>query len=124
MQVYLHNGGHSDKWISIGETETVENNLNPIFVRAFDIDYYFEKNQKIKFEVYDIDLNSKEFIGSAETQISKIMSSKLQSLTMNLTKDEHKKGEITIKLEHVSTCNDMIYFTGKAFNLASKKSFF
>ena len=124
MQVYLHNGGHSDKWISIGETETLENSLNPIFVRYFNIDYYFERNQKIKFEVYDIDLTTKEFIGSAETQISKIMNSKLQSLTIDLTKDERKRGEITIKLEHVSTCNDIIYFTGKAFNLTSKKSFF
>ena len=91
MQVYLHNGDHSGKWISIGETETLENILNPIFVRSINIDYYFERNQKIKFEVYDIDLNSKEFIGSAETQISKIMNSKLQSLTMDLTKDERKE---------------------------------
>jgi hypothetical protein len=29
--------------------------LNPDFTKSFVLDYYFEKEQHIKFEVYDVD---------------------------------------------------------------------
>lgn len=44
--------------------------LNPKFTKSFVIDYYFERNQPLKFMVYDIDSSSRrlednDFIGSA-----------------------------------------------------------
>ena len=41
----------------------VLNNLNPDFTKTFTIDYYFEREQWIKFEVYDVDYTGNEFIG-------------------------------------------------------------
>jgi hypothetical protein len=38
-----------------GKTETIMNNLNPDFTKIFTIDYFFEKEQYIKIEVYDYD---------------------------------------------------------------------
>lgn len=57
----------------IGKTEMVLNNLNPDFTKNFIIDYYFEKEQQIKFEVYDVDNSGLEHIGTCETTISRIM---------------------------------------------------
>lgn len=45
--VYLNNGGQNAKWELLGQTESIENNLNPQFVTSFDIDFYFEKDQKV-----------------------------------------------------------------------------
>jgi hypothetical protein len=39
----------------IGKTEMVLNNLNPDFTKTFMIDFFFEKEQWIKFAVYDVD---------------------------------------------------------------------
>ena len=39
----------------IGETEIIADSLNPEFVKEFNVDYYFEQQQKFRIEVYDID---------------------------------------------------------------------
>eukprot|EP00356_Strombidium_inclinatum_P004089 CAMPEP_0170501502 /NCGR_PEP_ID=MMETSP0208-20121228/38493_1 /TAXON_ID=197538 /ORGANISM="Strombidium inclinatum, Strain S3" /LENGTH=49 /DNA_ID=CAMNT_0010780087 /DNA_START=220 /DNA_END=369 /DNA_ORIENTATION=+ len=39
----------------MGETEVVNDNLNPSFVTAIDVDFYFEEAHKFKLEVYDVD---------------------------------------------------------------------
>ena len=123
--VQFHNGGHNDKWKLLGKTETIENNLNPVFVTSFEIDFYFERNQKVKFEVYDIDVTTKEFIGSYEAPVAKIMGSKGQTLTADLeNKGIKKAGQIVIKLEKTSHCNDAIYFTGRGYDLPTKKMLF
>jgi Ca2+-dependent lipid-binding protein len=50
------------------------NNLNPDFTKNFIIDYYFEKEQTMKFEVYDVDEGANDdFIGAIEVPLRKIM---------------------------------------------------
>ena len=39
--------------IKIGQTERISNNLNPDFVQAIEVKYFFEKKQEIKFEIMD-----------------------------------------------------------------------
>ena len=51
------------KWQKLGKTEVIENNLNPIFVKSFTINYLFEKNQTIKCEIYDFDTDESQMIG-------------------------------------------------------------
>ncbi len=74
VHVYLKNtktGGY----FLLGKTEMILNNLNPDFVKTLTLDYFFEKEQWIKFEVYDVDANSLELIGNCETTIAKIIAS-------------------------------------------------
>ena len=120
--MFFSNDGRAESFEFIGKTETIENNLNPEFVTAFDISFYFERNQKIKFFVYDIDVASKEFIGSAETSMAKIMGSPKQTFSSEITNKSGKcKGKITVRLEKVSLSNDVVHFTAKAFHLPTKK---
>lgn len=63
--------------MQVGRTETIMNNLNPSFERAFEIDYLFEEVQMIRFEVYDIDnrtetLSDDDFLGQVETTVAEV----------------------------------------------------
>jgi Ca2+-dependent lipid-binding protein len=67
-------------YTEIGKTEMINNNLNPDFTTSFTINYFFEREQILKFEVYDIDFNGgQELIGVWETSISKIVTSNKQT---------------------------------------------
>lgn len=44
-----------DKYYEIGRTEMISDNLNPDFVKRFQLSYNFECIQKLKFEVWDVD---------------------------------------------------------------------
>lgn len=64
----------------IDRTEIIPESLNPKFVKTFIVSYNFEKKQKLKFEVYDIDdfdnienLERQEFIGFVECEIHDIV---------------------------------------------------
>ena len=39
----------------MGRTEIVEDNLNPIFIKAIEVRYFFEQDQKFKIVAFDSD---------------------------------------------------------------------
>lgn len=60
-------------------TEKVQNCLNPKFAKKFQIDYYFEIVQKLKFGIYDIDnktvdLSDDDFLGELECTLGQVKS--------------------------------------------------
>ena len=73
VHFFIWNG---TEWVLSGKTEIVSDNLNPDFTTFFTVDYSFEKQQKIKFQVLDKDVNSSEEIGSIESQVGSIMGAK------------------------------------------------
>ena len=80
------------QWIKYGETEQINNNLNPDFKKSFEVVYSFEKQQRLRFDVFDVDLNDKEVIGYFETTIGYIMGARNQSQTGEL-KVDHTNGK-------------------------------
>lgn len=53
------------------------NCLNPKFAKKFVLDYYFEKVQRLKFSVYDIDsdsydLDEHDFLGELECTLGQV----------------------------------------------------
>jgi C2 domain len=83
VHVFIKNSKASN-YIKIGKTEMILNNLNPDFTTTFTLDFYFEKEQWIKFEVYDVDNNELEHIGDCETTIARIMNAPRQSFIADL----------------------------------------
>ena len=79
----------SNSWQRLGETEMMLNNLNPDFTKSFTIDYYFEKQQDIKFELYDVDPNGREHIGDYTATVSKLMGANRQTLMGELQMPGH-----------------------------------
>ena len=73
---FVNNG-----WASLGKTEVLNNNLNPDFVKSFNLKYYFEKIQKLKFVMLDHDdQTADDLIGEFETNVGSIMGAKSQIL--------------------------------------------
>ena len=39
----------------VGRTEVIMDNLNPEFVKPIEVDFFFEEEQTLRFDVYDQD---------------------------------------------------------------------
>uniref|UniRef100_A0A672T175 Copine-1-like n=1 Tax=Sinocyclocheilus grahami TaxID=75366 RepID=A0A672T175_SINGR len=70
-----------DKWSEVERTERVKNCQDPEFSTKLHIDYHFEKVQKLKFGIYDIDnksvdLKDDDFLGGFECTLGQIVSSR------------------------------------------------
>ena len=75
--VYQKRNPKSSGWETVGKTEMQKNNLNPDFEKSFVLQYYFEKQQPMKFELIDDDgSGSFDIIGHIETSMGQIMGSK------------------------------------------------
>ena len=83
----------------LGKTEIVKNNQNPEFAKSFEFDYYFEREQILKVEVFDDDGSSGDFVGYFEASVGKIMTTMSCKLTGELLKDgkAQNRGSLTLQ---------------------------
>jgi len=64
-------------FVQFGRTENVKNCLSPQFSRSFELDYYFEEVQNLRFAVYDIDnktpqVSDDDFLGQIECTLGEV----------------------------------------------------
>ncbi len=69
-----------NQWQEYHRTETIQDNHNPDFVSKVHLPYKFEEQQPLKFEIYDVDSNSRnlenhDFSGFAVCNLAQIISS-------------------------------------------------
>jgi hypothetical protein len=58
----------------VGETEVIDNNLNPILTKHFSVTYQFNRDRDLKFEVFNFNTpTSKDLIGLCNVKLSEIM---------------------------------------------------
>ena len=61
----------------LGQTEQIKDDLNPDFKTRFNVNYFFEKRQRLKFQMIDWDGDGEfDTIGSIETTLGQIMGQK------------------------------------------------
>jgi copine 5/8/9 len=118
-------------WQTVGETETIDDDLNPRFATSVSINYFFEKVQHVRFVVIDVDGNDvslslpsclflpknprltplqpdwrkHDLIGTLDTTLGKVIGSRGGSLSGDLVNPERrgkKLGSITCTAEEVS----------------------
>ena len=114
----------------IGRTEIVKNNLNPNFKKRFELDYFFEENQELKFDIYDADSNAKDlkshdFIGEVKMIIGELVASPgclLKSCVKKNGKNVKKAG-LTARVEELSSNNDLIKLKIRGESLDKKDLF-
>ena len=94
----------------------MKNNQEPEFAKSFEFDFYFEREQIIKVEVYDDDGGSGDFIGYFEANVGQIMTSMGCKLTGELLKDgkAQNRGQVTLRAEIPSRINARISFNMSA----------
>ncbi|XP_069695299.1 copine-8-like isoform X2 [Periplaneta americana] len=124
--VYLRNF-QQDGWQEIGRTETINNTLNPNFVKKIHLIYRFEEQQHLKFEVYDVDttkanLEEHDFLGYCETTLGQVVSS--GELTMPLLGISYNKGELSVTAEELAVCRDEVILQFSGHKLDSKSWLF
>lgn len=100
--LYFRNA-QTNHWYEYGRTEIIKDNLNPNFYKTFRVDFIFEVQQQIKFDVVDIDSSTSfDFIGSAETNVGKIVGSRNQVAIFDLLgKSKEKTGKLIVRAEKV-----------------------
>ena len=65
---------NSMKWVKLGQTEQILDDLNPIFRTRFTLNYFMEQNQRLKFELIDADgAGDYDYIGEVTTTLNAIM---------------------------------------------------
>ena len=82
----------SDDKKKVGRTELIADNLNPQFVTAINVDYFFEQSQTFRVDVYDADhvdnlddASGHELVGSYQFLLSDVCCSINQELEGPLT---------------------------------------
>ena len=77
VRLLIKDGPTASTWKNIGETEVIDNNLNPDFRRTLQAFYQFEINQTVRFDVVDSDgPNQTEMIGQVETSLASLVGAK------------------------------------------------
>ena len=71
-------------WMSLGKSEVVWNDLNPDFTKIFKVNYFFEKNQILRAEIYEHDEEAPELIGSYQVPVNKLLTCPKQMIRDNL----------------------------------------
>ncbi|RWS24915.1 copine-8-like isoform X1 [Leptotrombidium deliense] len=106
--VYLKDH-YQGNYIEIASTEVIKDNRNPDFVKKIALDYNFESVQYLKFEVWDIDIGERDFLGRLDTTLAEVVSSKGSDFRKSLTGVPNRNcGTIQIVVEEVSACNHLV----------------
>ncbi|XP_043914403.1 copine-6 [Protopterus annectens] len=118
------------QWNEIDKTEVIKSNLNPVFSKVFDVDYFFEEMQNLLFEVYDtvdnvnIGMRDDDFLGSTECTLGQIVSQTKVTKPLLLKNGKNAgKSTITITAEEVSGTNDFVELAFSAQKLDNKDLF-
>lgn len=127
MCVLFTRDAKTGQYFEFGRTETINDNLNPDFVKKFIINYYFEESQKLKFEIYDVDskssrLSDHDFLGRTECTLGEIVASG-GNFERALLGPVKNNGKIIIRSEELGSNKEVINMHFKATNL-DKKDFF
>lgn len=96
-----------EEWQVIGQTETIDNNLDPNWVKHFTIDYYFHKPVYLKFDVFDEDSSGEhDLIGYIETTLAQILAAEDWVFNGVLLYQAKYRGNIQVKADFVNECDD------------------
>lgn len=91
----------SKKFIEIGKTETIEDNLDPDWKKPIEIVYDFGKKQMLKAEIMDLDDKGKsEIIGFATFTLSTILANKFYKIDIK-SNSGSKAGQLLVEYEKI-----------------------
>ena len=82
-------------YTACGETEVIDNNLNPKWIKHFSVWFIFVKDLDLCFQVWNYNnANDKDLIGQTEVSLSELMLARDQQMKMTLTLPEEEGKKI------------------------------
>ncbi|XP_056141591.1 copine-4 [Lampris incognitus] len=115
------------QWLEVDRTEVIRSCVNPTFSKVFNLDFYFEEVQRLRFELYDIGshngLKEAEFLGSVECTLGQIVSQRKLSKALLRPGGSVGKAIITISAEELTGNDDYVELSFSARKLDDKDFF-
>eukprot|EP00834_Sanchytrium_tribonematis_P007224 NODE_624_length_5307_cov_0.437980.p3 type:complete len:375 gc:universal NODE_624_length_5307_cov_0.437980:3296-2172(-) len=106
----------------VGKTETVKNNLNPIFNTKIQVNYFFEQVQKLEFHVRDDDGKKWDELGLLSITLAEIMTK--SQIEKPLVLNSKEKGSIIISGKEIKQLRaGVVKMTINGINLDKKDTF-
>lgn len=97
--------------IQVGSTETIVNNLNPVFRKPVLIDYFFESQQTLFIKCADQDgVSDEDSLGQATCVLSQVLMAPPSGLVIPLVNSYKKNSTVTIKYQRVGVSNQSAFF--------------
>ena len=116
----------------MGETEVIDNNLNPLWLEHFTVRYIFVKDYDLYFQVYNYnDHDDKDLIGETQICLSELMKSPGQIMRLPLElfesststkkiRNRKNRGTLIVRADKIKKTEDTFKFQ-IAGTLKSKK---
>ncbi len=111
MRVYIKDNPTASTWRKVGETEVIQNNLNPDWRTTVKIFFQFEINQTVRIEVVDSDGGKDvDLIGQVETSVASMVGSKQQTFESDIfvPGKKEKRGHIIAKVVPLKKSDDEV----------------
>ena len=113
-----------------GQTEQIDNTLNPTFARSVQVPYAFERKQFYKIEAYDYDSPKKvNYIGEAEFELGALVGCPQRMIKSVLHDKKNPKnngknrGEVLVRYEAVGNSNNIIRLNIMGRGIFKKRMF-
>ena len=105
-------------YVKKGQTEQINNNLNPDFRTSLKMAYWFEKKQELKFVFIDGDgAGDYDTIGEIEVTMGQLMGARAQTFNGNLSfKGQSNRGQIIVRTEAIQESNEWISYRMRVQN--------
>ena len=100
------------KWV--GDTEVIDNHLNPNWIKHFNVNYEFHKDKELFFQVWNFNTqNDKDLIGQTKILLSTIMVSQGMTVEKDLfidAKPGENRGKLKIWADTIKKTLDSVKF--------------
>ncbi|CAJ1061231.1 copine-4 isoform X1 [Xyrichtys novacula] len=116
------------QWVEVDRTEVIRSSVNPSYSKVFNLDFYFEEVQRLRFELYDINssyngLKAALFLGSVECTLGQIVHQRKLSKALLRPGGTVGRTIITIMAEELTGNDDYIELSFSARKLDDKDFF-
>ncbi|OMJ84943.1 hypothetical protein SteCoe_13851 [Stentor coeruleus] len=101
----------------VGSTEVIKNDLNPNWNTSFQLDYFFEASQPLRFIVYDFDRGTSDDLGIIDVLLGELVRKKTSFL--NLTNE----GKLIVRVEEVRQSKEKYMLSLRGVGLDKKDTF-
>jgi len=130
--VYLKSQETGNQYREIGRTERIKDTHDPSFAKSFEVPYFFEEVQMLKFDMYDSDakagagaLSQHDYIGGCEATIGTIVGASAGKYVADLKRPSGTKvhGKLHVVAEEHSGVKGKVIMQFRGTGL-DKKDFF
>jgi len=117
----------TNQWIELFRTETIQDNLDPVWHKKLVIEYRFEERQVMMFSVYDRDtasnnLQEQDYLGQMQCTLGEIVAKQSTGFTKILT--DGKKGTLSVVAEELLNSKEEVTLEFSGLKLKKMNWFF